>query len=93
MNLKKILIHCHNEQGHPGLMRTYSKIRENYFWPTMKKDIARHSKNCKGCAERKSPKNKTRVPLRPIESNAPLEIVGIDFVGPLPVTEEGNRLL
>ena len=57
----------------------------------MKKDIARHCKNCKGCAERKSPKNKTRVPLHPIESNAPLEIVGIDFVGPLPLTDEGNR--
>eukprot|EP00795_Rhopilema_esculentum_P017524 gene17524-9148_t len=87
----KILMHCHNEQGHPGFMRTYSKIKENYFWITMKKDIARHCKNCKGCAKRKSPKNRKRVPLNPIESNAPLEIVGIDFVGPLPVTQNGNK--
>ena len=52
----KILVHCHEEQDHPGFMRTYSKIRENYFWVSMKKDIARHCKNCKGCLGRKSPK-------------------------------------
>ena len=89
----KILVHCHDEQGHPGFMRTYSKIRENYFWITMKKDIVRHCKNCKGCVKRKSPQNRTRIPLNPIESNAPLEIVGIDFVGPLPLTEDGNRYI
>ena len=87
----KILVHCHDEQGHPGFMRTYSKIRENYFWITMKKDTARHCKNCKGCVKCKSPKNRTRIPLNPIERNAPLEIVGIDFVGPLYLTEDGNR--
>ena len=37
--------------------------------------------------------NKKRVPLNSIESNAPLEILGIDFVGPLPITEEGKRFI
>ena len=68
----KILMHCHNEQGHPGFMQKYSKIKVNYFWITMKKDIARRCKNCKGYAKWKSPKNRKRVPLNPIESNAPL---------------------
>ena len=90
---EKILVHCHEDQGHPGFMRTYSKIRENYFWVSMKKDIARHCKNCKGCLGRKSPTNKKRVPLNPIASNAPLEIVGVDFVGPLPITEDGTRYI
>ena len=59
----------------------------------MKNNIARHCKNCKRCVKRKSPKNKKRVPLNPIESNASLEINGIDFVGPLPLTEDGNRYI
>ena len=59
----------------------------------MKKDNALHFKHWKGCIKRKSPKNKTRVPLNPVESNAPLEIAGTDFVGPLPLTEDGNRYI
>ena len=33
------------------------------------------------------------VPLHPIEINEPLEMVGVDFVGPLPITENGNRYI
>ena len=36
-------------------------------------------------------RTRKRVLLNPIESNAPLEIVSIDFVGPLPVTVNNNR--
>ena len=57
----------------------------------MKKDVARHVKNCKDCAKRKSPKKTRTVPLKPIVASEPLEIVGIDFVGPLPLTPGGNR--
>ena len=47
--------------------------------------------DCKDCAKRKSPKKTRTVPLKPIVANEPLEIVGIDFVGPLPLTPGGNR--
>ena len=57
----------------------------------MKKDVARHIRNCGGCAQRKSPKKQSVATLRPIEVNEPLEIVGVDSVGPLPVTENGNK--
>ena len=33
----KILVHCHEEEGHPGFMQRYSKIRENYLWVSMKR--------------------------------------------------------
>ena len=59
----------------------------------MKNDVARHAKNCRACAQRKSPKNMKRVPLHPIEVTRPLEIIGVDFVGPLPTTEKGNRYI
>ena len=59
----------------------------------MKKDVARHGKNCRDSAKTKSPKICRPVPLHPIEINEPLEMVGADFVGPLPITENGNRYI
>ena len=44
-----------------------------------------------GFAQRKSPRKQSVAPLRPIEVNESLEIVGVDFVGPLPVTENGSK--
>ena len=87
----KLLLYSHDQMGHAGFMRTYSRLREDYFWTSMKKDVARHIRNCGGCAQRKSPRKQSVAPLRPIEVNEPLEIVGVDFVGPLPVTENGNK--
>ena len=57
----------------------------------MKIDVARHVKNCRGCAKRKLPKICRPVPLHPIEINEPLDMDGVDFVGPFPITENGNR--
>ena len=59
----------------------------------MKNDVARHVKNCRACPCRKSPKNMKRAPLHPIEVTQPLEVVGVDFVGPLPTTEKGNKYI
>ena len=62
----------------------------------MKKDVARHlkiKKNCKECAKRKSPKIIRPLPLNPISLREPLEIFVVDFVRPLPVTDEGNRYI
>ena len=32
----KLLQHCHNELGRAGFLRTFSRLREQYFWITMK---------------------------------------------------------
>ena len=52
----KLLYHFHDELGHPEFFRTCSRMRETYFWVEVKKDVARHVKNCKDCARRISPK-------------------------------------
>ena len=54
----KILLHCHDEQAHPGFMQTYSKVRRSCFWTKMNTDVARHCKNCKGCVKCKSSKTR-----------------------------------
>ena len=57
----------------------------------MKKDVARNVKNCKDCAKRKSPMKTRTVLLKSIVASEPLEIVDIDFVGPLPLTVGGSK--
>eukprot|EP00112_Aurelia_sp_Birch-Aquarium-sp1_P012429 Seg2613.2 transcript_id=Seg2613.2/GoldUCD/mRNA.D3Y31 product="Transposon Ty3-G Gag-Pol polyprotein" protein_id=Seg2613.2/GoldUCD/D3Y31 len=88
----QILIRMHDHQlsGHPGFYRTYRKVQQKYFWPTMKSDIKRHVKHCAECAKFKSPKPAGKTPLKSITTSRPLQIVAMDFVGPLPISESGN---
>eukprot|EP00794_Sanderia_malayensis_P017858 gene17858-19638_t len=47
----KLLVYGHDKLGHPGFMRTISWLRNNYFWASMKKDVARHCKTVKLCGK------------------------------------------
>ena len=83
-------VHNHKLSGHPGFFRTYRKTQQKYYWPKMKSDIKRHLKHCDECAKFKLPKPAWKTPLKSISTSRPLEIVAMDFVGPLPMSEKGN---
>eukprot|EP00795_Rhopilema_esculentum_P001556 gene1556-16005_t len=89
----QLLVKFHDNplSGHPGFFRTYRKIQMSYFWPTMKSDIKRHVRHCKDCARFKSTKPATKTPLKSIETERPVQIVAMDFVGPLPKSDQGNQ--
>ena len=89
----QILLKFHDNplSAHPGFFRTYRKIQMSYFWPTMKSDIKRHVRLCKDCVRFKSAKPATKTPLKSIEAERPLQIVAMDFVGPLPKSDRGNQ--
>ena len=87
----RVLVQNHEEAAHPRFQRMFARIRQTYFWKGMKRDISRHLQNCSLCAQRKDPKNRKHAPLKPIEVLGPLELVGIDYIGPLPVTSSGNK--
>ena len=89
----QILVKFHNNplSAHPRFFGTYRKIQMSYFWPTMKWDIKRHVRFCKDCVRFKSTKPATKTPLKPIEAERPLQIVAMDFVGPLPKSDRGNQ--
>ena len=89
----QLLVKFHDNplSGHPGFFRTYRKIQMSYFWPTMKSDIKRHVRHCKDCARFKSTKPATKTPLKSIETERPLQIVAMDFAGPLLKSDQGNQ--
>ena len=55
--------------------------------------MERWCKNCEQCASRKGPQRKQRGQMKQFIVGAPLESIAVDVLGPLPVSEKGNKYL
>ena len=62
-----------------------------YYWPDMGKDIKAYVQSCDTCQKRKRPM-KTES-LHPLKVGQPFDRLGMDIVGPLPVTRNGNKYI
>ena len=76
--------------GHLGEEKTSSKVKLRFYWPGMQKDVARWCQTCEACSTRKTAPKKNRSPLQTIQAGYPLQVVGVDIMGPLPESEAGN---
>lgn len=60
----------------------------------MKSDIKKYIKNCKSCQLNKTNFKPTKQPMEITStSEKPFERLAVDSVGPLPITEQGNRFI
>lgn len=93
-SLKELVLKsCHDDMSgaHLGFNKTIHKIASKFFWIGMKKDIQRWISSCNVCAGKKSPQP-SKVPIHSITQPVqPFDMVGMDFIGPLTETEEGNK--
>ena len=79
--------------AHQGVYRTIGFISHKYWWKTMKQDVTAFIRKCNDSARRKTG-YKVKAPLGEIPvAKEFLFIVSLDIVGPLPVTERGNKCL
>ena len=85
------IMHNHPTGGHFGVENTYRKIKERFYWKGMKNDIEQYIKYCDSCQRRG--KKGGQGYLNPIKVEKPFNRIGIDFVGPLPKTQKGNRYI
>ncbi|GBN94035.1 hypothetical protein AVEN_97954-1, partial [Araneus ventricosus] len=76
---------------HFGVMKTLSKTRERFYWDRLRADVEKWCRECHACEPRKGPKTRTKGRLQPYNVGAPFERMGLDILGPSPVTTEGNR--
>lgn len=90
----KLLTEFHNSPmfgGHCGQKKLLHNLQAKYYWPRMRKDVAKFVKECSKCkltkvtVKNKEPMVITSTPLRPFD------VVVIDTIGPLPVSRQGNR--
>ena len=89
---KKLLQDAH--MGHPGIVRMKRKIRENYWWPNLDKEIEKTCKMCIPCQR----SEKSTAPVPRIQSALPKcdragQLVSIDIAGPFYTAPKNQNFL
>ena len=70
----------HEEMGHLSVERVLALARERFYWPHMRRDIENFIHHTCCCLKQRRPNLPTREPLQPIITEAPFQLVSIDFV-------------
>jgi len=79
--------------AHLGAQRIFLQLRTAYYWPGMKGDVVRWTKECETCAQCKGPPTRRHGKLQKVLTGAPLDIVAVDILSGLPVTPDGNKYI
>jgi transposase InsO family protein len=95
--LRETIVEFHHDDpqsGHLGFAKTVERICRSCFWPGMQRYIRNYVHSCSSCQRRKNTSPRIQGQLQSIEPPAhPFHTVGIDFLGPLPRSNNGNRHL
>lgn len=76
------------------VQRTYERIKLYTSWPNMFQDIQEYIRSCKTCQMIKQTQITLKAPLQ--LTVTPLQVsdkIALDLVGPLPLTEMGNKYI
>ena len=69
----------HDDTGHMGRDRTWTLLRDRFYWPSMAKRVEEWIKTCDRWMGRKGQTN-IKAPLVNITTSQPLEILCLDFL-------------
>ena len=90
--LRKDIIKNIHEMGHFQTEKTYDNIRIKYWWPQCLKEVHKFIENCELCQRQKM--KKAIQPLQELPLPVmPWELLGIDLVGPLTESYNGNKYI
>ena len=85
-------LHENKTAGHLGRDRTIKAIKRRVYWPGMSSDIKSWCRECDICARAKTGPDLGN-PLHQSVVGARLDRIGIDILGPLPRTSNGNEYI
>jgi hypothetical protein len=69
-------------------------IARSYYWPGMSKDIRMHGKECDACQRMKASYQPLIGELHPLPiPQRPWQSIGMDYLGPVPVSKSGNDMI
>ena len=74
----KVVLACHDDNGHLGMERTLGLLQERFFWPKMVEDVHIHIHTCERCLRFKQPQEKAE--MQPILVSYPMELIHLDFL-------------
>ncbi|KAM6968624.1 retrovirus-related Pol polyprotein from transposon 412 [Tautogolabrus adspersus] len=87
------IVHGSVGAGHYGNAKTLQRLRARFYWPGCRRDVELHVHCCDSCTAKKGPTQRSHAPLQQYLVGAPMERVGVDILGPFPVTDSGNRYI
>lgn len=80
--------------AHGGFHKTVNRIRERYFWPSLRDDVRAYVNNCEVCRSTKSSNQSQNTPMDKYrDPSHPFRIVSLDFAGPYPRSKTGNKFM
>ena len=74
----KVILACHDDNGHLGMERTLGLLQERFFWPKMAEDVCMHIHTCKRHLRFKQPQE--RAEMQSILVSYPMELIHLDFL-------------
>ncbi len=90
-----LLNQIHNQYGHVAHETMFDIIRVRQWWPGMRQDIRHFVQHCSACQLAAKPREVYRDEMHPSHTwkdrSQPFERWGLDLIGVLPTTENGNR--
>lgn len=80
--------------SHPGIGKTLERLKRQFYWPKMGRQVVQFVKGCQVCKETKAPNVTLRPPMgSQIKADRPWQRLYIDFLGPYPRSKAGNTTL
>ena len=77
---RTILMELHDNMAHLGSECVLRLARDRFYCPRMQRDVEHYVQHVCPCVKQKPPRLKTLVPLQPIVTTSPFELVSIDFL-------------
>jgi hypothetical protein len=94
LELQQTLLRSHHDErtaGHFGKTRTFARLVQNYYWPTMRKDVIKFCRTCLVCQHsRATQPNKYKSELLPSLPTAVNSRIAIDLITDYAQTERNN---
>lgn len=90
----QLIKQAHLAVGHLGFLKTYHKVKDQFFWPGLNGDVKLFVQSCDVCQRTKA--RTTTLPGKMQTSEVPrrpLEDIALDFIGPLPKMQEDEMIL
>ncbi|XP_062589436.1 uncharacterized protein LOC134251086 [Saccostrea cucullata] len=95
-SLRSEIMHLYHDipsSDHQGIQRTKERLKQQFYWWRMTKDIKLYVTTCDVCARNKRGSLPNRSELKSYQAGSPMERVHLDFLGPLPRTDSGNEYI
>lgn len=84
-------VHGSMGAGHFGVSKTLNRLRQRSYCAGCRQDTKLFVHCCDACTTQNGPTQGSHAPLQRYQVGAPMEPVGVDILGPFPLTDGGNR--